>query len=237
MRDDEADDHGGRHDVATIPPPPGESDIYDAKTQVGGLPPEAMALLRQLRDEPRDPARSLEEANVPVFVEDSGASSEPAPKPAAGRPAAPMRPAAGAPAAPPKARAPEPSVPEYSVAPRPDAHERPASAPAKLVAASPDLLPLALPLPPPSAPAEQAPVYSSVFAPLPADVAAAVAPAPPVAQVAPAPSRIWMVGVLGVLVLLTLVVVVLGQAGIIPGLAPLGHAPSSAPIPSAIPAQ
>ncbi len=54
--------------ISTVPPPAGESDIYEAKTQVGGLTPEALAMLKQLRDESKPPStRASEEAQVPVF--------------------------------------------------------------------------------------------------------------------------------------------------------------------------
>jgi len=56
MRDDDDEAERGVHTVPTVPPPPGEDDVYDAKTQVGGLTAEALAMLRQIRDERPLPA-------------------------------------------------------------------------------------------------------------------------------------------------------------------------------------
>jgi hypothetical protein len=78
MRDDETD--GREHTRATLPPPPGEADIYDAKTQVGGLSAEALAMLRQLKDE-RPPSNRASEEVVPVFVDDEDPRSGSRPTP------------------------------------------------------------------------------------------------------------------------------------------------------------
>jgi hypothetical protein len=91
MPDDEQRGERREHSVSTVPPPAGEHDIYDAKTQVGGLTPEALALLRQLKDEADAPARSKEEAQVPVFEEEEvprSAGKFKAARPAAGEPPA-----------------------------------------------------------------------------------------------------------------------------------------------------
>jgi hypothetical protein len=196
-----------------VPPPAGETDIYEAKTQVGGLPPEAMALLRQLREGP-DAGRSIEEANVPVFVEDSGATSDAAPG-SGRRAAAPIRPAAGAPIAKltPAPIAVEPPSPDYSVlGSSSTSHVSPSNS-----ARAADL---ASPQPPPSAPPADPRPYASVFAPLAAEAPAAVAPLPPSTPGASSRSPIVIVGVL-----VALLIVVLAQAGMIPGLAPLGPTP------------
>jgi hypothetical protein len=118
MRDDEEEAEREVNTVPTVPPPPGEDDVYDAKTQVGGLTAEALAMLRQFRDE-RVPAGLHEEANVPVF-EDEDNSPGPIPRvvPAAGKPAVAKVavPASSGPVLPVSALAPRASSPP--VAPR-----------------------------------------------------------------------------------------------------------------------
>jgi hypothetical protein len=93
MRDDEDEASRRVHTVDTVPPPAGEDDVYGAKTQIGGLTPEALAMLRQVRDERPQTASTLDDLDVSVFEEDGGARNDgPAPVarmvPAAGRPAA-----------------------------------------------------------------------------------------------------------------------------------------------------
>jgi len=90
MRDDR-DDGDAAHTVPTVPPPPGEDDVYDAATRVGGLSPEALATLRQLRDEKPISTTPADDSNVPVFLEDDLAS-EPKVRPAPRVPSVPAEP-------------------------------------------------------------------------------------------------------------------------------------------------
>ena len=253
MRDDDADD-GEKHEATTVPPPAGESDPYEAATRVGGLPPEALAMLRQLREE-KPPRIAPGDANVPVFTDDDedegqkpglvgpAAGSKPKMKAAAPVAAAPVVASAvssprGAPAAP---LAPPPPVAPQGPAPLPlsilDIPPAAESAPAFSVAKPPRARHSDPPLIA-AAPAEIAePLsYESVFAPLPPSTATPDVGAPPAAPasapVAPA-TGVPVVVVLAGLVLVVLAVVLLGQAGLIPGLRPVAPATAPAPAPRA----
>jgi len=97
MRDDEKDARDRVHTVDTVPPPAGEDDVYDAKTQIGGLTAEQLAILRQVRDEKPPAGLGFEEILVPVFEDDARSPVDAEVRvakivPAAGRPAAPRSP-------------------------------------------------------------------------------------------------------------------------------------------------
>jgi hypothetical protein len=76
MRDDEEDSRDRVHTVDTVPPPAGEDDVYDAKTQIGGLTPEQLAMLRQVKDERPPAGLGFEEIVVPIFEDDARSPSD-----------------------------------------------------------------------------------------------------------------------------------------------------------------
>ena len=227
MRDDEDDREEGVHTVPTVPPPADESDPYEAKTQVGGLSDEALAMLRQMRDEKLSPVGTREEASVPVFVDDDDPRSEPRPRPAAGVPAeARPRPAAGMPPharVPTEARAPEAPTPKSpfvltraltSVSTSASASdERPVAAVFSLPKAPEAPSEVA-----PSPPAESEPLsYVPVFGPLTRETVDS-ARAQPLVRSPP-------LGVVVLVVLTALALIVVAELGWIPFLHPLGHPP------------
>jgi len=225
MPDDDAND-GDKHTATTVPPPAGEDDIYDAKTQVGGLPPEALAMLRAIRDE-APTGGSGKEANVPVFVEEEQPVSKP--RPAAGMPA--PRPAAGVPALPTPLMVPLTPNPLALRGPptTPPSEPPPAVFSVKVPSApvtADSVPPLVAPREAPSAEPES---YEAVFAPLPPSTAL-----PPVERLPPEPDPGTPDGgpspllVFGGFVVVAILIVVLAQARLIPGLSP----PPSAPAPA-----
>jgi hypothetical protein len=214
MGDDKAED-GEKHTVPTVPPPAGETDIYDAKTQVGGLPPEALALLRQMRDE--EPSRGpVGEANVPVFTDDSDADAV---APSGRLPL--VRPAAGAPAAAVRS-SPTPVEPATKPGDAPPVITpvAPQAAPMERKAENAWLAGLASRGTPEADPSEPE-HYASVFAPLPESSASPEVSAADrtVSRKVPPPGMlaVWVVAGLAAVVVAALVFVLLGQAGWIPG--------------------
>ncbi len=136
MRDD--DDEDGPRSAPTVPPPPGEDDVYDAATRVGGLTPEALAMLKQLRDE-KPLGASMGDLNLPVFVEDELESQA---KPSA------VRPAAGAPAPSPAATEPKAAAPATAKAPEPAVTKEPKPVSANLKPSPAETTPKVAPVAP-----------------------------------------------------------------------------------------
>jgi hypothetical protein len=191
MPDDDADD-GEKHSATTVPPPAGESDIYEAKTQVGGLPPEAMELLRQMKEEMPSSHRGAQ-ANVPVFIEDEPPSGK-------------LRPAAGA-------RAPAPPAPQRPP-PAPEPAIEPVFAPKPEAAAA---RPPPKPLPDPeSYQALFAPLPPSTANPGVAAPPEAPPPAPAAGR------SLIPFYVVGAILVLGFTLVFMAQAGLIPGLHRVG---------------
>jgi hypothetical protein len=220
------DDHDGEENrVPTVPPPDGESDVYDAATRVGGLSPEALAMLRQVRDE--KPTGAVGELNLPVF-EDAGEGETTVKRAASAAAAAALsspRPAAGMPATRAAAPTPAPIAPP-AVAPselRPIAAAEPARAPDPPKKASlPPLI--AVPAAAVSDLAEPE-SYEAVFAPLPPSTATPEtgggAPRPqPATAASPALPIVLIISGVAVGVLVVLAFVLMAKAGFIPGLGP-----------------
>jgi hypothetical protein len=236
MRDDEAD--ATKNEATTIPPPAGESDIYEAKTQVGGLPPEALEMLRALRDEAPSPGHGAE-ANVPVFVEEEEAQPS-RPRPAAGVPSKPAeteepKPSTDVPVV--KAQrdpfAPEPPPqPPAEPAPAPKPELRPSRPPSPAVLSEEEAVPPVFSTSnPPVAPVAKDSIppligpgtlgvsdmdddnYAAVFGPLPPSTAHPLLSKPPPPPAAPGSAQIpmimWVMGGLVVVVFLALFWVIL----------------------------
>jgi hypothetical protein len=233
MRDDEAD--AKKNEATTIPPPAGESDIYEAKTQVGGLPPDALEMLRALRDETPSPGRGGE-ANVPVFVEEE--EPQPSrPRPAAGVPAAkPLESEAPKSTTGPVSKrdpfAPDPPPEPAEPAPAPKSELRPSRPPSPAVLSEEEAVPPVFSTSNPPVAKDSIPPligpgslgvsdmdddnYAAVFGPLPPSTAHPLVSKPPPPP-APAgsgrvPMLIWLMGGLVVLVFLALFWVVLTRS-------------------------
>jgi hypothetical protein len=231
MRDDESD--GKKTEATTIPPPAGESDIYEAKTQVGGLPPEALEMLRALRDETPSLGRGGE-ANVPVFVEEE---EPPRPRPAAGlaaaKPAESEAPTSTTGTASKRDPFAPDATPEPAEPPPPPKPElRPSRPPSPSVLSAEEAVPPVFSTSSPPAAKDSIPPligpgslgvadmdddnYAAVFGPLPPSTAHPLLSKPPPPPAPPSSGQIplvlWLMGGLVVLVFLALFWVVLTRS-------------------------